>query len=86
MYANTMHKLIYKTSSFVLFQTRVQEIDALCESIFITQKYDKSIRKMRVTLNDIEESRDTQMIAKAKENDSLQNSINEIRQKSRQVS
>ena len=40
---------------------------------------------MRVTLNDIEESRDTQMIQKAKENDSLQNSINEIRLKSRQV-
>ena len=41
---------------------------------------------MRVTLNDIEELRHTQMIAKAKENDTLQTSINEIRQKSRQVS
>ena len=40
---------------------------------------------MRVTLKDIEESRNTQMIAKAKENDTLQNSINEIRQRSRQV-
>jgi hypothetical protein len=57
----------------------------LCESIFITQKYDKSIRKMRLTLNDVEESRDTQMVEKAKENDSLQHSINEIRQRSRQV-
>ena len=40
---------------------------------------------MRITLNDIEESRETQMIQKAKENDSLQNAINDIRLKSRQV-
>ena len=68
-----------------IFQARVQEIDSLCESIFVTQKYDKSIRKMRVSLNEIEESRDTQMVSKAKEKDSLQQSINEIRAKSRQV-
>ena len=40
---------------------------------------------MRITLNDIEESRENQMIQKAKENDSLQNAINDIRLKSRQV-
>ena len=40
---------------------------------------------MRVTLSDIEESRDTEMMEKAKENDSLQHSINEIRHRSRQV-
>ena len=40
---------------------------------------------MRVSLNEIEESRDTQMVSKAKEKDSLQQSINEIRAKSRQV-
>ena len=43
------------------------EMEALCGSIFMTQKFNKSVRKMRVSLEEVEESRRVQMTKKVEE-------------------
>ena len=42
-------------------------MEALCGSIFMTQKFNKSVRKMRVSLEEVEESRRVQMTKKVEE-------------------
>ena len=76
----------YAVSSIgVPYEARTQEIEALCGSIFMTQKFDKSIRKMQSTLDDIQESRQIQMTKKVEEKEQLQNAGEEIRDRSRTI-
>ena len=69
----------------VPYQAKVQEIEALCGSIFMTQKFDKSIRKMKITLDEIQESSRSEMAKKVEEKTELQKTGDDIRQRSRHV-
>ena len=63
----------------------LQEVEALCGSIFMTQKFDKSVRKMRGVLEEIQESRRVQMARKVEEKTDLEAAGEEIRQRSRTI-
>ena len=69
------------TSIGVPYEARTQEIEALCGSIFMTQKFDKSIKKMRSALDEIQESRRVQMDKKVAEKMELEAAGEEIRQR-----
>ena len=58
----------------------LQEVEALCGSIFMTHKFDKSVRKMRLSLEEIEESRRVQMAKKVEEKTELEAAGEDIRQ------
>ena len=65
----------------VPYETKIQEVEALCGSIFMTQKFDKSIRKMKVTLDEVEESSHFEMAKKVEEKAELQKTGDDIRQR-----
>lgn len=64
-------------------EARSLEVQSLCDSIFATERLEKSIRKMKATLAEIEDLREAQMKEKTREKDQLVQLIRHIRQESR---
>ena len=57
-----------------------QEVEALCSSIALRQKYSKLEAKLRASLAEMEEERQRNLAEKVKQREELQTAAEEIRQ------
>ena len=54
------------------YENHIAEVDSLCGSIFMTQKMDKTIRKMTANLEEIQATRQVMLDKRSAEKDELQ--------------
>ena len=66
---------------FILFDAlSCQEVESLCSSIALRQKYSKLEAKLRASLAEMEEERQRNLAEKVKQREELQAAAEEIRQ------